>query len=96
MFQDKEERTESLLEEAMGLKGMIAEVQSKARLLKARMQREQKAQYESGEAMIPSDSLCEDIQGSIVQMKEDLAKYSSRLKEIHEELARYGVISDIQ
>lgn len=91
MFKDKDE----LLDEAMGLKGMIAEVQSKARLLKLRMQREQTKRSKVGDPMIPSESLQEDVRQSVEQMKDDLAKYSQRLKEINEELASYE-ITDFQ
>ena len=95
MFQDSDERTEVLLEEAMGLKGMIAEVRSKSLILKFRMHREQADQFESGNPMFPSRALCEDVKQSITQMRDDLAKYSQRLREIYEELASYGIISDV-
>lgn len=94
MYQDSNEHTDALLDEAMGLKGMIAEVQSKAQLLKSRMQREEKEQYDANELVIPSESLCEDVTQSVSQMRDDLAKYSQRLKEIHEELASYGINSN--
>lgn len=95
MFKDKDEQKQELLDEAMGLKGMIAEVQSKARLLKLRMQREQTERSKAGDPMIPSESLQEDVRQSVEQMKDDLAKYSQRLKEINEELASYE-ITDFQ
>jgi DNA repair exonuclease SbcCD ATPase subunit len=95
MFKDKDEQKQELLDEAMGLKGMIAEVQSKARLLKLRMQREQTDRFKTGDPMIPSESLQEDVRQSVEQMKDDLAKYSQRLKEINEELASYE-ITDFQ
>ena len=62
-----EERAENLMEEAKGLKGMIAEVQSKSLLLKFRVQQEQTERFESGEPMIPSESLCEEVEQSVAQ-----------------------------
>jgi hypothetical protein len=70
------QRRKQLVEEACGLRGMIAEIQAKTRL------------YQSN----PS---AEGVRTSVFQMRNELATYSSRLDEIHEELSSYVVISDV-
>lgn len=67
-----------LVDEACGLRGMIAEIQAKTRLYTANIATEQEYQ-----------------RTSVEQMRNELATYSSRLDEIHEELRSYVVISDV-
>lgn len=73
---------DALIDEAFGLKGMIAEVQAKARLWKNKAIKEQ-------ERVVCGDldyQFVEEADCAADQMEEDLAKYSQRLDEICEEL----------
>lgn len=70
---------EDLIEEAMGLKGMIAEIQAKARLWKMKAENERDGVTYDPDFMEHADNAAE-------QMEEDLATYSQRLQEICEEL----------
>ena len=78
-----------LVDEAMGLLGMIAEIKSKSQLYKLKIQ-EEELDFEQ-----PSMGLVVDVESSMRQMKIDLATYSHRLDEIHEELRSYVVVSDV-
>lgn len=64
---------QKLLNEARGLKGMIAEVACKSRLLASQIKQDK----------IEEDSAFEEM---LVQMQSDLDKYSERLREIIQEL----------
>ena len=78
-------RHDELLEEAMGLKGMMAEIQAKARLWSFKTIDEKQRQFEIGEVE-PTREFVEQAEHAADQMEEDLAKYSHRLFEICEEL----------
>jgi hypothetical protein len=84
-FKENTMDREALIEEAFGLKGMIAEVRSKAVLWKHKAQAEQKQQAARGETE-PGYEFLEEAEHAADQMEEDLAKYSQRLEEICEEL----------
>lgn len=79
-----------LVDEAMGLLGMIAEIKSKSQLYKSKIQEEENLGFEQ-----PSSGLIVDVESSVGQMRNELATYSRRLDEIHEELRSYVVISDV-
>lgn len=76
-----EQRRLELLQEAAGLRGMIAEVKAKALLLKQRV----KVAEKKGESL---EEVNEWVDESLAQMREDLATYSRRLEEIYEELSQ--------
>jgi hypothetical protein len=69
-----------LLSEARGLKGMIAEVACKSRLLAIQIQ--------SGSDL--------DVSESLLQMQRDLDKYSKRLDQIFLELDTYGIVPKLE
>lgn len=73
---------EQLLDEALGLIGMISEVRSKAALMQQRERKKDPTLLE------------DDPFGKIRQMHEDLATYSDRLKAINKELSEYGHVSN--
>ena len=77
---------EELIEEAMGVKGMIAEIQAKARFWKFKAQNERDRQLVNGEPVEPTDELLAEMNQAAAQMERDLAKYSNRLREIFDEL----------
>jgi hypothetical protein len=72
---------QELLEEARGLKGMFAEVACKSRLLARQI-------AESGFDL--------DVDKSIIQMRNDLYKYSDRIDKIFVELKSYGIASKLE
>jgi hypothetical protein len=94
MYKDSTERTEELLEESAGLLGMIAEVKSKALLLKSR-NKQKKANCMAGNYDEPVEEWVEEVVISILQMQSDLATYQHRLEEIYEELAGYGIVPEV-
>lgn len=73
-------RRDTLIDEALGLMGMIAEIKAKTRLYMSIIQQE-----EEQWSFRPQLS-------SVEQMRSELATYSQRLDEIHEELSSYVVI----
>lgn len=79
-----DKRVHFLLNKGMGCVGMIAEINSKCRLLQLRLKQSN-----------DPDSLQSEFEERLVQMKEDLAKYSRRIKKIYEELESYGIFSDV-
>ena len=76
---------DALIEEALGLKGMIAEVQAKAKLWKFKTRDEQKRQAARNETG-PGYEFVAEAERAADQMEADLATYSQRLEEICEEL----------
>ena len=79
-----------LIDEAMGLLGMIDEIKSKSQLYKSKIQEDEELGFEKS-----FSGLVVDVEVSMSQMRNELATYSRRLDEIHEELRSYVVISDI-
>jgi hypothetical protein len=71
---------QELLKEARGLKGMIAEVACKSRMLAN--------QIKSG-----SDT---EVSESLLQMQSDLDKYSQRLDQIFVELDTYAIVPKLE
>lgn len=76
--------TESLIDEAYGILGMIAEAKAKARFLIARIQEEKQTRK------FPSMSLQERVDSFLEQTLADLDTYDRRLDEIVLELADHG------
>lgn len=88
MFDADEQRTErelELTEEAMALMGMVAEIRSKCILLRNRMRDERERCQKAG---IPLDRspLLAEVTESTLRMRGDLNRYSTRLKEINQDL----------
>ena len=83
-------RRKELVNEAMGLLGSYAEIMAKLKLYKSKILAEQECGHESS---LPG--LVVDVKGSVRQMRIEMATYSRRLDEIHEELGSYVVVSDI-
>jgi hypothetical protein len=71
---------QELLKEARGLKGMIAEVACKSRLLAGRVK-------SGGDP---------EVAESLTQMQSDLDKYSERLDEIFMELDAYAIVPKLE
>ena len=71
---------QELLDEARGLKGMIAEVACKCRLLTQNVQ--------LGTSVSEEESL--------EQMEIDLDKYSERFNQIIEEFSTYGIVPKLE
>tara|TARA_Y100000034_G_scaffold78960_1_gene94815 strand:- start:650 stop:937 length:288 start_codon:yes stop_codon:yes gene_type:complete len=94
MYKDSTELAEELLEESAGLLGMIAEVKSKALLLKNQNKRKM-ANCLAGSPEEPTEDWEEEVGFSVEQMQADLATYQHRLEEIYEELAGYGIVPDV-
>lgn len=69
--------------------GMIAEVKSKARIYRDRVQ-----QAIRDDNYTPED--VEQYQTAVFQMQEDLAKYTRRMKKIYEEFEGYGLFQDVE
>lgn len=90
MYKDSTTRQQELLDEAAGLLGMIAEVKSKALLLKHKNKRKM-ANCMAGLPEEPTEVWEEEVGMSVDQMYEDLAKYQDRIDVILEELAEYGI-----
>lgn len=83
-----EERTErelELTEEAMSLIGMVAEIRAKCILMRNRMRKEKKRLLKAGIPLSQS-SLATEAMESTVRMKDELNRYSARLKEIYQDL----------
>jgi hypothetical protein len=72
---------QELLNEARGLKGMLAEVGIKSRLMANQ---------------ILADNADPEAEESISQMQSDLDKYSQRLNQIYAELNVYGISSKLE
>lgn len=78
-------RVRKLLNHGMVCIGMIAEAKSKCLLLKKKLN----AAKKRGE---DNDVFFDEIEATIVQMRQDLAKYPRRLKKIYKELDEEGVL----
>jgi hypothetical protein len=79
------DRRQELWEELMGIRGMIAEVQAKSRLLKNRVKQEEQLHPE------PTQEFAEEAIRAVRQMKRDLAKYQQRLLQLLDEWRQYGI-----
>ncbi len=79
-----EERILALLSKAQSYFGMIAEIKSKALLIKKRFH---KAKADKS----ITKSFMDEVAFSAEQMKKDMAKYTRRINRIYEEFERYGL-----
>jgi len=90
MYEDSCDRSERLLDEAMGCLGMMHEARSKLLLLKAKVQKFRKEN---------PDGLTKEFEREVLEETEriraDISRYRSRMEDIHEELSDYGVIPKI-
>jgi uncharacterized coiled-coil DUF342 family protein len=82
------ERSAKLITKAGAYLGMIAEVESKARLYKAKINSHTLSDISARKQQ-------KEVRRAIRQMKKDLAKYTRRIEKIHEELRSYGIFSDL-
>ena len=88
-YMDSYDKTENLfekevvlLDEAKGLKGMMAEVTAKARLLQNDLEKEKIQKEASGEELVPSDA----IHKRMDSLRVDFHRYSQRFDEVLREL----------
>lgn len=89
-IQDLEQRIQELLDESSSYLGMIDEAKAKTCLLRARLQ-VFNTKDEDEEIAFQ-----EEIQCQIGQIRQDLAKYSKKLKQVHKELEDYGVTFEVE
>jgi predicted nuclease with TOPRIM domain len=86
MYKDSATIIEELLEESAMVRGMIAEILMKCKLLKSRL----------NDLRNDAEEACEEFGDEVVnsteQMQADLDRYHQRLKEIYEELQGHGII----
>jgi len=86
MYKDSAQKTQELLDEAVGLFGMMEEVSLKCKLLKMKARTECKALKLSWDSDRASEDLTEEVYSKVSKMHVDLDTYSHRLEEIYEEL----------
>lgn len=86
MYKDSTEFTEELFMEAKGIKGALAEVILKCKLLKSRSAAEQELYGPKS-----TDKFQDEVDVATEQMHTDLARYRQRLDEIYEELEGHGI-----
>jgi hypothetical protein len=77
---DSQKIIKSLVDEGFRCVGMISEARSKCVMLKER---------------IFQNTIC-DIDQKIIQINNDINKYSDRLSEVYKELQNYGTFSQLE
>ena len=86
MYKDITQQTQELLDEALGLFGMIEEVSLKSKLLKRKTRAECKTLRRKWDSDRASEELSNEVFFKTEKMHIDLDTYSHRLEEIYEEL----------